>query len=437
MRPLTFREMERVAGGYWHSYSYSSSGGGTAYGQEWIDDTPPAPSDDSNVSAAIPESVDHAFDYAPTSASDGLTIDTAASYLSVAGGLLDTLQTVYDATPQVDYYDNPAYESQGNVFDVFGQGGFGSFNDWFEHGGLLQAAPHDSLTLSSLSAGASNSGAFTTADVNNLGNPSGGIFTTEINGTHVTFTRHGDTAPTTSAGDDVQVNGQYWTVNFSDPLSTPISSQLTSISYNPLLDTNVGQRHQAYLNMDSSIQQGGHYKTDFFKAAANVTGLGMLEGAEIASEITNRLLGSYGGPFSLGSVDALETIGDHLYQQINLPAFEALYKGNDSYVMHIMNSDGSFRAVTLGSIAARGESYINVAMVENEQYNVQLNLNQLSQSVRSNLVAESNVALANFPDASVIWEQNRLGTSVDFGSVRQRIDIGLHDVATVMTSRGE
>ena len=415
MRPLTFAEMERVSGGYWHSYSYTSSSGETHWDREWIDDYP------SNTGVSGDAGSDLAmFDYEQSAPTAGITLDNFQHYEDTAVSVVSALESAVQASDDRGH----TYSSNG---DVFGTGDGLSGYSWLGYA-LANDVPRDAVVFGDPYSG-NNYTNLTRQDIQSLGMYRQGqdSYGANLNGIPINIQYHGvEPGQQSSIGDEVQVDGSYYTISFLglDPIT--LSSLGLDQAYSPPSNNpgDVGDRHDIYVKMDDAINgSSSHYHTHFFAAAADVTGL---TGLELAEEVSRYNPGDF--PYSMPSVNALEQIGGSLYKYINAPAFNALYNGKDDFVLHVERTGGSFVGLRLGDIAKYGENAIDVAMVMNEQYNVQIALAKLAPDVRSNLVTESNTALASFSTQAVTMAEQRLGHAVNFASINDRIELGYDEV---------
>lgn len=167
---------------------------------------------------------------------------------------------------------------------------------------------------------------------------------------------------------------------------------------------------------------GSVYKTNFFYAASEVTGIFGLSGAQTIATVTDRLYDDV----TLGH---LRTLGANLYRDVNAPLFKALYYGDDSVKL----ADGS----TVGAITNDGVKNVDYALVHNEQTYVQRFIEALPQVERRNFIAQSTEALnlARLPaqggnrvspaSVAIVAVLDRYGSSFDFGNQKQREAIGI------------
>ncbi len=142
---------------------------------------------------------------------------------------------------------------------------------------------------------------------------------------------------------------------------------------------NVVERNFIYGNLNDAVNSlGSVYKTNFFNAATDVTGIFGLSGAQIASTAA-------GSPYDETTLDHIRTLGSNLYRDVNVPLFNALYYGNDSFRL----ANGS----TVGSITNNGVRNVDYALVHNEQTYVQRFIEGLPPTDRANFIRQSTEAV--------------------------------------------
>jgi len=189
----------------------------------------------------------------------------------------------------------------------------------------------------------------------------------------------------------------------------------------PPYDNSVSSRSEIYSNIDGALNSSGSaYNSNVFNAASNVTGLLGLGGATILSSIDNLAGSNY--PYDPVTLRNIETLGENLYKNVNIPLYQALYNGNDNFVLQT--------GQTLGSVAGGTEINLDYALVHNEQTYVQNFLNGLPSDQRASFIAESNAALQNPLTPDVIQNAiSNLGHTFDFGNQADREAIGRAEVS--------
>jgi hypothetical protein len=185
----------------------------------------------------------------------------------------------------------------------------------------------------------------------------------------------------------------------------------------------VVERNFIYGNLNDAVNSlGSVYKTNFFNAATEVTGLFGLTGAQIASTVA-------GSPYDETTLGHIRTLGANLYRDVNVPLFNALYYGNDSFRL----ANGS----TVGSITNNGVRNVDYALVHNEQSYVQRFIDALPPTDRANFIRQSTEALqsARIPaslgnrvsptTSAIVAVLDRYGSSFDFNNQSHREAIGI------------
>jgi hypothetical protein len=187
----------------------------------------------------------------------------------------------------------------------------------------------------------------------------------------------------------------------------------------------VALRSVEYDILDSSLNSSGSvYRTNFFEAAADVTGFFGLTGGQAA--------GTLGFLYSADSLEALQTIGAGLWRDVNLPVYRALYNGDDNY--RLLNGQ------TIGAINSGNTILeVDIALVRNEQTYVQRQLNSLPASQRNGLIRDSNAILNNprLAPPAVTEAIRTLGRPIDFGNYNDRVLIGTNAVTSIGRGRGQ
>lgn len=92
-----------------------------------------------------------------------------------------------------------------------------------------------------------------------------------------------------------------------------------------------------------------------------------------------------GSPHDETTLGHIRTLGSNLYRDVNVPLFNALYYGNDSFRL----ANGS----TVGSITNNGVRNVDYALVHNEQTYVQRFIEALPPTDRANFIRQSNQAI--------------------------------------------
>ena len=184
-RELTFEELDQVAGGYWHSYCYYSSGGQCVWDREWIDDTP-----------------------APTASADHTFYNVGAASPTAFNEFVQQVEARYGQQPVY----SSQYDSGFNFWGSFYQ--YSNAFDWFDHG-LAGFVPADALVGSSgymPSVYVSNENGNSVSSFS-LG---GSQFGFTINGLSMVATYHAGAPTTTDPNDNsIVVNGGHWTYGFT------------------------------------------------------------------------------------------------------------------------------------------------------------------------------------------------------------------------------
>jgi filamentous hemagglutinin len=185
---------------------------------------------------------------------------------------------------------------------------------------------------------------------------------------------------------------------------------------------NVVERNFIYGNLNDAVNSlGSVYKTNFFNAASEVTGIFGLSGAQSVATATGNI-------YDETTLGHIRTLGANLYRDVNVPLFNALYYGNDSFTL----ANGS----TVGSITNNGVRNVDYALVHNEQSYVQRFIEALPPTDRANFIRQSTEALqlARLPasagnivspaSVAIVAVLDRYGSSFSFGNQTHREAIG-------------
>lgn len=171
-----------------------------------------------------------------------------------------------------------------------------------------------------------------------------------------------------------------------------------------------------YTELDESLNsRGSVYQTDFFAGAEDVTDTTGLTGGQFIASFTG---GAY--LYDLDALEDLQSIGFGLINDFNNPLYQALYYGDDSFILQTGRS--------LGQITRGSRRELNNAIVHEEQTYVQNQIDNLPADRRESLIRQSNDVLNGRTDAPVPQEikyvSEQLGRDIDFGNQSDREAIG-------------
>lgn len=168
---------------------------------------------------------------------------------------------------------------------------------------------------------------------------------------------------------------------------------------------------------DSLLFGNGQKKTFFFSAAAEVTSLAGLGGAELAEGVEPF---SYFNGFSRRSNEIAGRLGRRLYEDVNFPAYALLYQGRDDDPRWIDHKyDRTKRLLQLDGQA------LDYALVSIEQSFIQTFLeNELSEKDRTRFIRESQDALNLTIDPDLRRVLKHYGDDFDFGNQAHREALG-------------